>query len=257
MTKVKDIIKIIEEYAPRNLAESWDNPGLAVGDEQAEAERILVALDCDMAVLEEAIEKKCNMIVTHHPLLFHPIHFVTTETEIGRIVLKAAKHDIAVYSAHTNLDCAKGGVNDTLCRLLDLENVQIMEEVAEGNLIRTGRVAPQPFNKYAKYLCGKFGKPYIRCVGDPEKIIRTVGICSGGGGEFIPNMADKCDLYITGDVKYHMARVASETGLCLAVVEHFESESCVMDIFRNMLEKSGVEIIKSQANRDVMFDILR
>ena len=255
MIKVKDIVKLIETAAPRELAEEWDNPGLAVGDENMEVKAVLTALDCDMNVVLEAEKKGCNMIVTHHPLLFHPLSFVTTDSEVGRVVLALAERKIALFSAHTNLDCAKGGTNDFLCEKLGLGGVEICKSIGEGNLVRIGITAKKTFAEFAAELAACFGKKYIRCVGDKNKIIEKVGICSGGGGEYISEAAGLCDVYVTGDVKYHAARSAKEAGLCLAVLEHYESEICVNEIFARILKGIEVPVISSEANTDVMFDI--
>lgn len=255
MTTAKDIIDIIEAFAPPTLAENWDNSGLAVGDTSVEVKKVLTALDCDESVVLEAVKKGCNMIVCHHPLIFRPLGFVTTENPVGKTVLTAAKHDIVIYSAHTNLDCATGGINDYLCNLLGLENVTVCTNIGEGNLVRTGEIVPCSFGGYAKTVAEKLGKKYIRCVGAKDKIIRRVGICSGGGGDYISEMADKCDLYITGDVKYHMARNAAESGLCVAIAEHFETEHFTKEIFREILSKQGITAVCSEINLDVTYDI--
>ena len=252
---VKDIIGFIEEIAPRHLAEDWDNPGLAVGEENAQVTKVLTALDCDLEVVKEAIEKGCEMVVCHHPLIFRPLSFVTDENSVGSTVLLAAKNGVAIYSAHTNLDCAKGGTNDFLCDMLGLENVTVCEEIGEGNLVRIGEISPCSFEEFAKKIAKKLGKKYIRCVGDKTKILRTVGICTGGGGEYIGEMAEKCDLYITGDVKYHMARAAAESGLCVAVGEHFETECYASEILGNILGAKGVNALCSEVNKDVFYDV--
>jgi len=255
MTTVRDIIDIVEGFAPAGLAEDWDNPGLAVGDEDAYVKKVMVALDCDEQVVKEAVEKGCDMIVCHHPLIFRPLSFVTTENSVGRTVLFAASNKVAIYSAHTNLDCAKGGTNDFLCNLLGIENVTVCEEVGEGNLVRTGEISPCSFEEFAKKIAEKLGKKYIRCIGDRAKTVSRVGVCTGGGGEYISEMAGKCDLYITGDVKYHMARAAAENGLCVAVAEHFETEHYAKDILKNLLNEKGIEALCSEVNKDVFYDV--
>ena len=255
MTTVKNIAAIIEATAPRTLAEDWDNPGLAVGDEDAPVSKVLTSLDCDEKVVDEAIAKGCNMIVCHHPLIFRPMSFITTENPLGKVVLKAAKHGIAIYSAHTNLDCAQGGTNDFLCALLGIENTELCEDIGDGNLVRIGEISSQPFETFAKHIAEKLGKKYIRCIGDSKKIISRVGVCTGGGGDYISDMADKCHLYITGDVKYHMARNADENGVCVAVAEHYETERFAAEILKNILSDAGVEAICSEENKDVFYDI--
>ncbi len=257
MTTVKNIIEVIEKIAPKELAEDWDNPGLEVGSGNKSVNAVLTALDCDMETVLEAEKLGCEMIVTHHPLIFHPLHFVTDETETGRVILALAKRDMALYSAHTNLDCAVGGINDYLCKKIGLESVKVQDDIGNGSLIRIGKITPRSFEDFARGLAEIFGKKYIRCVGTPDKIIETVGICSGGGGDYISEMAGKCDVYITGDVKYHMARSANEAGLCVAVLEHYESEICAEEIFENALKDTGVKVFKSKSNKDIVFDIFR
>ncbi|MBQ3054362.1 MAG: Nif3-like dinuclear metal center hexameric protein [Clostridia bacterium] len=255
MKKVKDIIRLIEDFAPLTLAEQWDNPGFSVGDENMQVTGVLTTLDCDINVVLEAEKKGCNMIVSHHPLIFRPLNFVTAENEIGKIILALSQRKIALYTAHTNLDCASGGINDYLSSKLGLTNVFVCDDVGEGNLVRIGNVRPIIFKDFAEKIANIFGKEYIRCVGDKNKEIKTVAVCGGGGGDFIPDISDKCDLYITGDVKYHMARTAKELGLCVAYVEHFQAEQCAKEIFCEILKDSGVKVEKSQENTDVVYDI--
>ena len=116
--KLKEILGFMEETAPSYLAESWDNPGLSTGDPEGEISTILIALDATEPVIDEAIKKGADLIITHHPVLFRPIKTLRTDTPKGRLITKAIKNDIALFSAHTNLDIAKGGTNDTLAKLI-------------------------------------------------------------------------------------------------------------------------------------------
>ena len=257
MITVKNIIDVIEKAAPKELAEEWDNAGLQVGSENMEVTAVLTALDCDTDTVLEAERLGCNMIVTHHPLIFHPLNFVTDETETGKVVLALAKRGMALYSAHTNLDCAAGGINDYLCEKIGLKNVKIQEDAGGGNLIRIGKITPKKFSDFALEMAGFFGKKCIRCVGDPEKIIETVAVCSGGGGDYISEVADKCDVYMTGDVKYHTARSAAEAGLCLVMPEHYDSEICAEEIFENILKAANVRVYKAENSKNVIYDIFR
>ena len=125
--KVRDIDKIMEEYAPARFKESYDNVGLMVGDKECEVTSILVALDCTLEVIEEAKKKGCNVILTHHPLLFKKPTNITTDTLLGRKILELIKNDINVYSSHTNLDSVKGGINDIIMEFLGFENYYIIE----------------------------------------------------------------------------------------------------------------------------------
>ena len=121
--KCSDIINIMEEYANSNLAEDWDNVGLMVGDENKTISKILVALDIEDKIIDEAIEKNCDMIITHHPFIFKGIKSIKASDTIGARIIKLIKNNICVFSAHTNLDIAKNGTNDTLANLLNLEKI--------------------------------------------------------------------------------------------------------------------------------------
>ena len=120
--KIYDIVSAIERYAPSSLALDFENGGLLVGDKNGEVERILLTLDVDEAVVSEAIEKGAQLIISHHPIMFEPVKKITTENSEGRTLLKLIKNDVALYSAHTNLDAASGGINDLLSVLLGIED---------------------------------------------------------------------------------------------------------------------------------------
>ncbi|GAW28415.1 Nif3-like dinuclear metal center hexameric protein [Carboxydocella sp. ULO1] len=127
MAKIGQIISWIEELAPRKLAAEWDNVGLMLGDPGAETDKVLVALDCTPAVAEEAIEQGAGLLVTHHPLIFRPLKNLRFDTAAGRLLARLIQNNIAVYSAHTNLDSAEKGINATLARALNLQDIQVLE----------------------------------------------------------------------------------------------------------------------------------
>ncbi len=129
LAKVKDIMAAMEEIAPERLAESWDKPGLAVGDPEREVRKVLVALDVIEPVIEEAKRIGADMIVTHHPmLLFRKVESITADTALGRRIFALIENGIAAFSSHTNLDVAQGGTNDVLAELAGLEDIEILEE---------------------------------------------------------------------------------------------------------------------------------
>lgn len=134
--KAINIINIIKKWAPPYLIDSWDSTGFQIGDSSKEVEKILVSLDLDREVLEKAKKENIDMIITHHPLLFKSIDKITTEDYKGRLILDLIKEDIVVYNAHSNLDLAIGGVNDTLASLLDLKDVEILEKTYEEKLYK-------------------------------------------------------------------------------------------------------------------------
>ena len=137
--KCSDIINIMEEYANPNLAEDWDNVGLMVGDENRTISKILVALDIDDKIIDEAIEKKCDMIITHHPFIFKGIKSIKASDTLGNRIIKLIKNNICVFSAHTNLDIAINGTSDTFAKLLNLEKISNLFE-KDNSLVGLGRV---------------------------------------------------------------------------------------------------------------------
>jgi len=123
---VKDVIKHLEELSPLAYAEDFDNVGLLVGNYKMHVSGILVTLDTLESVVEEAIENKCNLIVSFHPIVFKGLKTITGKTYVERVVMKAIKHDIAIYAIHTALDNALQGVNDMICEQLGLSNRKIL-----------------------------------------------------------------------------------------------------------------------------------
>ncbi|UXP32446.1 Nif3-like dinuclear metal center hexameric protein [Reichenbachiella agarivorans] len=124
--KISDIISILNQWAPPAYQESYDNAQLIVGDPQTEVKGILISLDCIESVVEEAIRKNCNLIVSHHPIVFKGLKSLTGRNYVERTVIKAIRHDIALFSIHTNLDSVQTGVNQKICELIGLENCKIL-----------------------------------------------------------------------------------------------------------------------------------
>lgn len=158
---VKQISQIVEQLAPKHLAESWDNVGLMVGQQQMAVTGIVTALDVTEAVVEEAIAKGCNLIVSHHPLIFKGLKQVTDETALGRLVLKLISHNIAVYSAHTNLDIAQGGLNDLAAAQIGLAEVTGLEVTAEEGIYKVVSFVPTTHTESVLKAMGDAGAGYI------------------------------------------------------------------------------------------------
>ncbi len=242
---VKDITNYLEEFAPRHLAEDWDNPGLTVGNPNQEVRKILLALDVLDEVIEEAADLGAELIVTHHPMiLFKKIKSITTETPLGGRIHALIRNDISAYAAHTNLDTAKGGVNDLLAEMAGMTEVSILEVshvAADGTEDGLGRVGiltePMRFADFAKMMKEKLGLPSMRLVGDGEKMIQKIGLCSGSGMSMLPNaIAEGVDLFITGDARYHESQKALEMGMCVMDATHYASEVIVLPMLKEYLE---------------------
>lgn len=157
MVKVAEVIELMSKIAPGSLAENWDNVGLQVGDPNQEIENVLIALDFNQAVLEEAIAKKCKLIITHHPLIFQGIKSVNTQNKSGKLIFDLIKNGISLFSAHTNLDIVQNGLNDYLIKKLDVENIEILEITSSQNYKKLVTYIPESSLKEVKNALYKQG----------------------------------------------------------------------------------------------------
>ncbi len=235
MPTVAEIERAMLDWAPRGLMESWDNVGLLCGRAEKEVARVLVALDPFMDVCEEACERGAELIVTHHPLIFVPPHSVTDRDSVGRCILYLAQHDIAAINAHTNLDCAAGGVNDVLARTLGLADIHVIGEKktdAQGRecgLLRAGTVSETPFSEFAAHVKRSLRCPGVRCI-DAHRPVRRVAVGGGACGSELLDVADAhCDTFVTADVKYNQFWDARDLGINLIDAGHFETENPVCE----------------------------
>lgn len=235
--KLKKIIGVLESIASPELKEDWDNVGLMIGTEDKDVDKILIALDFNSLVLEEAIKLKANLIITHHPLIFNPLKNITDER-----ILKAIKNDIAVYSMHTNLDNAVNGVNYALSEKLGIYNC------LSSGMIRFGYIPETTFGDYIDVVKRELETSSVRTVGNPQKTIRKVAVLGGSGGSMLNDAFPlNCDLYITGECAYNYALDAFERGLCVIAAGHFETENPVVAKLKKMLElRIDAEIFESK-----------
>lgn len=245
---VRDIVKIMEETAPPELAEKWDNVGLLVGDEDSEVKKILFALDAIDPVVDEAIEIGADMIITHHPIIFKSINAVNNTTSLGRRIIKLIKNNISVYSAHTNFDIADGGTNSILADLIGLRDTDGLIPCGDAFLGRTGIPKEKMTLKdLADKLMDVLGAPSLNITGELSHTVCRVGLCTGSGADRDFMLAAKqkdCDVYITGDVSYHNAQFAQEIGLCLIDAAHYYTEAAAMPYLCGYVsEKCTVECV--------------
>ena len=248
MATVKEVLKFIETMAPRSMKMDWDNVGLLCGDPDQEVTRILVALDPFEDVCEEAEKIGAQLIVTHHPLIFVAPKAVTTETSVGRCIRFLCRHEISAINAHTNLDCAPGGVNDVLAARLGLSDVSVIKpegvdaEGREWGLLRQGFVAQQPLSDFLALVKERLGIAVLRYA-DGGKPIRKVAV---GGGACASELLDACDAgcdaFVTSDVKYNQFWDASDLGITLIDAGHFYTENPVCDALAARLSEAFPEI---------------
>lgn len=240
--KVKDIAAAIEDFAPLRLKESWDNPGLQVGDPDMDVTAVLLCLDVTEEIMQEAIKRDCNMIVSHHPLIFGGLKRLTGATPVERIAACALRSNIAIYSAHTNLDSTFEGVSYEMAHMLGLTDCRPLEPRQTGNekqgLGIVGIVNPTPKLEFLRKVRDAFEVKNLRYSAQtPGIVVRKVALCGGSGGSLLKEALDSgADVYICGDLKYHDFTTYG-TEILLADIGHFESELCSRKIlFRAIRE---------------------
>ncbi len=241
MLKVKDIAEAIEAVAPKSLQESYDNAGLQVGNPEMEVSAVLLSLDVTEEVLEEAIQRHCNMIVTHHPLLFKGLKELTGRTSPERIVIRAIRENVAIYSAHTNLDSAWEGVSYEMAHILNLRDLKVLEPkpgTPELGLGIIGQVQPTPKLEFLRRVKDAFKVKCLRYSGQsPHLVVRRVAVCGGAGASLIrAAMQDGADIIVTGDVKYHDFTTYG-LDIIVADIGHYESELCSRDILSRIIRE--------------------
>ena len=232
--KARELVAVIEEFAPVLLQESWDNCGFSVGDPDREVSKAFIALDCTEEVVAEAKELGCDIIITHHPLIFKGLKSITPANIAGRIVTEAIKNDIAIYAAHTNMDKAVDGVSGLMAKKLGLVEV---EPLTPENLGLVGNLRePLTALELISVVKRKFNVEHLRASELPDGKISRVALCGGSGRSFISDaMAKGAQAYITGDVTYH--EFYCEKGFMVMDIGHYSSEYDVVGLFAELLCK--------------------
>lgn len=226
---LKEIRNVLNHKVPEKYAESWDHVGLVVGDENQDIRKVLIALDADDRAVQKAVDIGADLIVTHHPLLFHPLEHVTEQHFIGRRVREMVKHDIACYAMHTNFD--KVGMADLNARelkLTDPEVLSVTDETEEGPMGfgRIGRLEKTvTLAEFARFVKKVYRLERIRVYGDPDAEIARAAVASGSGRSSIPDAIEKgAQVIVTGDVDYHTAIDANAQGIFVIDAGHYGTE---------------------------------
>jgi dinuclear metal center YbgI/SA1388 family protein len=243
--------------APLQWQESYDNAGLQVGDLNAEAHKALICLDITEEVVEEAIAKKCDLIISHHPLIFRGLKHLTPETYIERAVMKSIKHDIAMISMHTNLDNSYLGVSRVLAERLSLKNLHLLQPSdAEPELCGAGMIGefekPMEEVDFLALVADTIGSPCLRHSALSGRKIQKVALCGGSGTPFMPDaLRQKADAYLTADIKYHDFFVP-EGNILLVDGGHFETEQFTKELLCELIRKKfptfAAEIAETRTN---------
>lgn len=232
---IQEIAEFLEAWAPPASAQSYDNVGLQVGDPNVKVERGLLALDLTPQVLEEATTIGATLIVSHHPLIFRPLRSVTTQSFSSNLAFGLAASGVALYSIHTNLDAASGGVSFALGQTLGLSNLDFLDTFeANGDEVGLGVVGrldpPLKLEPFLERATERLNAKSMRFVGDPEQHIQRVAVCGGAGGDLIAQaLASRVDVYLTADLKYHQFFEVLDTKghprMALIDAGHYETEA--------------------------------
>lgn len=246
--KLAEIIKIIEDICPLELMEEWDNSGAQISFTNKDINSILVTLEVTKDIIQEAKDNNVDLIITHHPLYFGPISSIT-DGGLG-YTMDLIKSDISVYSTHTNFDKMVNGNNDFIGNLLGISNIRVADST-EG----FGRIGSldesMSLENLGKLISEKMsiGVEDMRFVGDLQKEVKEICWCSGAGASFLLTdfgRALKADVYITGDVKYHDAMYAMETGMNVIDIGHYGSEIIFVPNMSNQI-KSKLQAMGGEA----------
>lgn len=254
--KINEITSMIEAFAPLGWQASYDNAGLVVGRPDDEVHAALLAVDVTEEVIAEAVAKGCDLIITHHPIIFHPLKRLNSASQVERCVEEAIRRGIALYACHTNLDSAPEGMSYRLAEMVGVEHCTVLEPSDKGDGVGFGVVgdlpAPVPTMEYLQKVREVLGCQCIRHSRIASEEVSRVAICTGAGASMIP-LAQRAgaDLYITADLKYNDF-MAPEGGLTVADVGHFESEYCAIEILFDILSKKlcTFAFLKSDATRN-------
>lgn len=261
MAEVKDIFKFIDSIAPFHTQEDFDNAGLLVGRSGREVKKILVALDITLEVAEEAGRQGADLIVAHHPVIFHPVKSITDETVTGRVLMELLERRVAAICAHTNLDAAHGGVNGCLARALELSEIGQLHQAGvddKGRPYGIGRVGKVhrlgiSAAEYAAFVKEKLGASSVR-FSDGGRPVEKVAVGGGACGSMMEDaIGAGCDTFVTADLKYNQFLDARALGLNLLDAGHFPTENVVCAPLADRLSKAFPElsVSLSQVHREV------
>ena len=228
--RIEKLAEIIEKKSPLCIQEPWDNSGFQIKFEAAPVNRVLTAMEITNQVIDEAVNLRAEAIVTHHPMFFKPIKEIYDNTVTGNYIVRLVQNRINVYASHTSFDKCDGGNNDYLAKLLHLCDIRI---AGEDGFCRIGTVS-------------------VSFAGDLNSEVKTIGLCSGAGTEFASSLRRLgCDLFITGDVKYHDAQEAKESGLNILDIGHYGSEKIFTENMADYLRNNtDLDIIESEVDLD-------
>lgn len=253
--KIGEVVSALERFAPLPLQESYDNAGLQVGLTETEVSGALLCLDVTEKVVDEAIALGCNLVISHHPLVFRPLKRVSDANFVQRCVIKAIKHDVAIVSMHTNLDNALNGVNFKIAEKLGLSDTRLFAEKTVGDIQGGSGVigqlkTPMSAIDFIRLLKETFDVKCVKANELLERDIQHVAVCGGAGAFLLSEAVAKgADAFVTGEMHYHEF-FDHEQEIQICVIGHYESEQYTKEIFKSIIEERcpGVKCYMSSIN---------
>lgn len=243
--KVKDILAFLDQKFPVDTACDFDNVGLLIGDGEQNVSKVLLVLDCTIDAVNQAAKSGCELIITHHPVIFNPLKNILK----GSIPYEVVQNGLSVISMHTNLDIGEGGVNDSLCDMLSPLAVETVI-ASDGYALKKCKVEPISADSFAEKLKAKLGG--MVKYSDSGKMIENVLVCSGSGGNFVNEAGGfGCDALVTADVKHNQFLDASLLGVALFDAGHFNTEDIVIEPLKALLQSefSDIEFITNHESQ--------
>jgi dinuclear metal center YbgI/SA1388 family protein len=257
---INKLLDILNDFSPFSLAESWDNVGLMIGDQEDKVSGIIIGLDPGFALLEEAVSQGINTVITHHPLIFHPLKSIRLNSPEGKLIQTAINNHLNIISSHTNLDITSGGINDLLANKFGLKNTKPLSERylknrkpsrAETESIGFGRIGdfqePVAWQKFLAMVLEILKTDSIKYAGKIPTLVKRLGLCGGSGSDFTETALDEgAQVYLSGEFKHSTARWAEMAGICLIDAGHFATENLISEhlvsCLSTELKNSGVDL---------------
>ena len=259
--KIREITDAIEQYAPLRLQEEWDNAGIQVGNPDADITGVLLCTDATDAVVAEAIDRGFNLVISHHPLIFHGLKKIMGRTPVERTVAMAIKHDITIYSAHTNMDSAWQDVSFRMADKIGMTGIRFLDdnhvdpygeqESTSAGCGVIGDIEPMTAREVLKRVKAAFEVGAVRYSGDGNTIVTRMALCGGAGAFLLDKAVEQgAQLYVTADMRYHDFLDNSQR-IVVADIGHYESEHFTKEIFLEIIQKKNPTFAVAFAKNEI------
>ena len=216
---VNDVFEWLNQIAPFETQEAFDNSGLLAGDPSAVVRKVLFTLDVTKPAIAEAVNIGAELIISHHPLMFHPVQQIRYDREEGAVIRLLTASGLSLIAAHTNLDQCNGGMSDSLAQTLALKTITACDA---NPYLRTGTLSSSCTAKEFLFSVSSRLSASVRMYGDAESIIRSVAVAPGAGGDMVPDV--DADAFVTGEIKHHELLNACGRGLAIFDAGHYPTE---------------------------------